>query len=507
MDSLNLVGAYTQYKTKQAKFTTWLKQTADRCTRVRTTRTTSSTLSACYTVRYTKLPGLAQSVASNLSPESIPRYMIESLRDVIRTRRGFSRLYSKPSRAKDEHVRASNEVHLHMINILENVLRILDEPTWGLRERGRKLPEEVPDAERLINVFETLTVEQLQAGDSDDSGEDNQELDADAVLRYRRSKRKKGKKGKRSTKVTKISNRAVRSAPVMDEESYDMEDDPEDTLFMAYCFFQGISIHQIYGELGLTSTLDFNSIRDFLKERWCDYNDGLLSLSAVSIVTDTAFNLFQRAEKELLARLPINSELKTFSEMTFRLLSSGALEHVDYQAILAKDEQYRRLGEPYPNDILDDEMDWLAMDVYWDIKEFLDMVTPLQRRHCNTATAGRLYLLREDNDLAPGYGNSSSDLRRRNSHILKKLLFELCFFFCIQDDSDQYGISLPPACDEVLRGTMEMFRTDKIPFWLVFAYQIHVDICFILKNKASVCNDEVIATGQLLRKTLTDYVT
>jgi len=49
------------------------------------------------------------------------------------------------------------------------------------------------------------------------------------------------------------------------------------------------------------------------------------------------------------------------------------------------------------------------------------------------------YLLEEYNDIAPGYGDNKRDLQRKNSHILEEFVVEICFVFCIQDDSDQYG--------------------------------------------------------------------
>jgi hypothetical protein len=51
MDKLTLSGAYAQYKSKQAKLTTWLKETADKCTTMQTPKPQKyKPLSSEYTV-------------------------------------------------------------------------------------------------------------------------------------------------------------------------------------------------------------------------------------------------------------------------------------------------------------------------------------------------------------------------------------------------------------------------------------------------------------------------
>jgi hypothetical protein len=60
----------------------------------------------------------------------------------------------------------------------------------------------------------------------------------------------------------------------------------------------------------------------------------LLGLNAVSVVTDTTSNIFKRAEKELLSKLPRETGLQNFNPMALKLLSLGSLAHVDYHAVL-----------------------------------------------------------------------------------------------------------------------------------------------------------------------------
>jgi hypothetical protein len=82
---------------------------------------------------------------------------------------------------------------------------------------------------------------------------------------------------------------------------------------MIYCFFK-----------------DWNHLREYLQERWCDYQDGIISLAAVSLITNTAFELLQRSEQELLSQIPRRSGLTSYESMTDMLFLDIGLAHVDY---------------------------------------------------------------------------------------------------------------------------------------------------------------------------------
>ncbi|KAF4628580.1 hypothetical protein G7Y89_g9573 [Cudoniella acicularis] len=91
---------------------------------------------------------------------------------------------------------------------------------------------------------------------------------------------------------------------------------------------------------------DFNNIREILQERWCDYTENLLSLSTISIVINTAFELSQRAEKELLPKLPKNRSLGGFKNIADWLFLNVDLKHVNYPAMLKeyKDSKARDIN-------------------------------------------------------------------------------------------------------------------------------------------------------------------
>jgi hypothetical protein len=115
-----------------------------------------------------------------------------------------------------------------------------------------------------------------------------------------KSGKRKGKfrKPRESPKAAAKKNTDKKDDLRFSDNKIDAEDEEDELYFMIYCFFK-----------------DFNYIREYLQERWCDYHEGLLSLSAVSVATNTAFELLQRSEKELLSQIPASSGLGNYKAM------------------------------------------------------------------------------------------------------------------------------------------------------------------------------------------------
>lgn len=141
----------------------------------------------------------------------------------------------------------------------------------------------------------------------------------------RSSKKKpKTKTGKKKGKAKKPKSQTAivqRSTPTHAEiemissraREWDAEDEEDELYFMIYCFFK-----------------DFNYLREYIQERWCDYQDGILSLAAVSVTTNTAFELLQRSERELLSQIPRSSGLGNYQSMANLLFFDRGLAHVNY---------------------------------------------------------------------------------------------------------------------------------------------------------------------------------
>jgi hypothetical protein len=116
---------------------------------------------------------------------------------------------------------------------------------------------------------------------------------------------------------------------------------------MVYCFFK-----------------DWNYLREYIQERWCDYQDRILSFAAVSVMTNTAFELLPRPRDELLSQIPVRSSLRDYQSMADMLFYNIALAHVDYHE---KDVLYGDDKEAM-DEAIHEEADWLCLARYWDQK-------------------------------------------------------------------------------------------------------------------------------------------
>ena len=301
MDSLKTSSSYALYKAGQNKFTNWLKRTADSFNNAnassgKTSKPKQIGSHPSSAVHYSQLQSLTNTVVKNLPAEDIPLSIVKTLRDVVDLRRQSSEFFRKQSgdgRLLDEEVVRSNEGHLHIIKVLQNVLRVFDE-----KLRGRSKPQNKLDGsnqsvdkeeDRISNIYDNLELHQPKVGELDTL---TGEMRNFGLNGGRQQPGKGAKKAKKSAKPGP-KNTAVSSAdvdPALSSMEYELVTEESDVQLLIYCFLE-----------------DFNKIRQYIEERWCDYKEGLVTLTAVALTTNTAFDLFQRAEKELKSQVPEGS--------------------------------------------------------------------------------------------------------------------------------------------------------------------------------------------------------
>lgn len=251
----------------------------------------------------------------------------------------------------------------------------------------------------------------------------------------------------------------------------DAEDEEDELYFMIYCFFK-----------------DFNYMREYLQERWCDYQEGLLSLTAVSVATNTAFELLQRSEQELLSQIPPSSGLGNYQSMANLLFFERGLAHVDYDE---KDSMFD--GDPDGmNDTIFEEADFICLPTYWNLSEWLKMSPPKK-----IPTLGH-YI-----GTTPNYqARNSKGKMERDRQILHEMLAECCLLKAFKNSPD----FLLPGEDELTIGLIHMLATRRVPIWLVFASQVFCDIRSILESDVSKCHDELLRMGKRVDSILNTYI-
>ena len=136
MEGFRLFDTYKRYKTGQNKFTTWLKLTAEKCGYDSTPREdrkhknprgkpTQNGPSGAV-VRMAEFADLAQAIVAQI--DSIPSSIVQTLRDVIVQRKKAFKHYQR-GLAYDP---SSSDGHLHIIEVLENVMKIFE----GVTSKG-----------------------------------------------------------------------------------------------------------------------------------------------------------------------------------------------------------------------------------------------------------------------------------------------------------------------------------------------------------------------------------
>jgi len=130
MDGFRLFDTYKRYKTGQNKITTWLKQTAEKYgsnSGNNTDKRTGKPLGKLRkdgpsgtVVRMAEFAGLAKAIVAKT--DSIPGAIMQTLRDVIVQRKKAFKHYQKRSRCEP----SNNDGHLHIIEVLEDVMKIFE---------------------------------------------------------------------------------------------------------------------------------------------------------------------------------------------------------------------------------------------------------------------------------------------------------------------------------------------------------------------------------------------
>ncbi len=303
---------YKAYKIREHKFTSWLQDTGEKLglkiQRPKAKTKTKTTDAKNGSISINQIPQVVETIVSR--GLSIPDNLRNVLRDVISQRKEATAFYKLKGQKE------ADQGHAHYITILEWALKKFEAP------RKEFSSSESPQSTRptssssfqsktdvdFNNFFELLNIENPDLAEivSSSGGEfDDENVNENQPKKGRKARfgKRKGKSRKGQGKAESKKKEAVTNVDFLDSVLQSITFDPEDNnkhdlYFMIYCFFR-----------------DQNSLREYLQERWCDYNDGTLSLTAVAVITNTAFEIIQRAEKELLAQIPRSSGLRDYKSM------------------------------------------------------------------------------------------------------------------------------------------------------------------------------------------------
>ncbi|RDL42300.1 uncharacterized protein BP5553_02279 [Venustampulla echinocandica] len=482
MATFRILDTYKAYKVREQKFTGWLREKAGklgyfesrRKTQPQNKKIKDRKESVLNSIKVSEIPNLIQLIVSR--GEDVPEYLGDVLRDVISQRKEASAYYKPQGKA--------DEGHAHYIEVLEGALKTFESSgrmsVSDLSVAKTAAPGHSKTDLAFNNVFELLQMEDakneaIEAGMSGNESEKESQITNES--RRTKAKPKRKGKGRRPQKPVKQkvgeNPKPVTNSEHLDailDQGMDFDDGEDDLYFMIYCFFK-----------------DFNTTRELIQEQWCDYLEGTLALSTISLVTNTAYELLQRAEKELIAQIPSRSGLRSYHNMANMLFMDVGLAHVDYDEKTAKYEG----DQAKMNNAIYEEADWLCLPRYWDLFEWLKNVPP---RKVTTQPA---FLHKPIIYQAEG----AEEKMARDRQILYEMIVECTLIKPLKSDPN-FQI---PGEDEFTVGLVEMLASRDIPIWLVLASQIHCDVRGLLEEYN--CHDQVLAMGERVQSIIGDYIT
>lgn len=468
-------GTWQRYKLGQAQFTRWLKQTYDKLIPIDSRSSTGLSKRAQkrladVPVHWRELEIMSAKVTEVARLQDIPTTPISILRDVIGLRKKSAKFFSRAGEG-NEKMQLKNATHQHIIDVLERVLGMFEgfmvragrNPTASTGDLGVKSAD-------LNNMFEHLKLHTSSDATAEDS-------DSDVENKPVPSKSKKGGKKKVQKKKKQPQKQQQQQVAAQSDSSWidnftwetdSPDDDDFDYYMMIYCFFE-----------------DFNTIRSYVVERWCDYYfDRSVSLNTLAVITNAAFELYSRLERTLILdmrRIGIRDrELGHYEYMMMAIFTAFGMEHVDYEAYdnLDKEEHDARIWK--------DEWEWLASPAFSTINNILEFIPP-----------GKTPMIRKSDRSEPKYGGvTNEELNKFKDVVICDLLYDVVCVKAMKKNGQ--APSILPAESELLLGFQDALRNYDFSSAFIFSMQTYIDIRYVLEDKVVHSFQQMQRTAQKL---------
>ncbi|KAF7563127.1 hypothetical protein G7046_g1023 [Stylonectria norvegica] len=461
------VGTWKRYKLGQAQFTDWLKQTADK---VRP-KNDANAKSADGRVHLNQLEGLAKDIANGYKPEDIPYTPIVVLRDVVDLRKQSSKFYARVANSSgDEDIKAGNKSHEHAIKILDRVLKTLENAVASVKHTFQDTNK---DQDTIANMFELLHVQTPKEETVSD------EEDVMEIVKSKSKRTKKGKKPRKTPKkqVVKTPKDAEtdwidRMAWVEDDNYH--EDDEFDCYMLIYCFF-----------------VDFNTLRDYIAERWCDYFfDNSINSKTMAVIHNAACELFYHMEADLLWELKMNgsSDMGHYETMMSMLFIDYGIEHVDYE------EKGDMSPEQLNEKIWTKEADWVAFSSYAAVEKMLSNCPP-----------GKTPMVPRSQRRAPKYGATSwTEFGDFHTACAMELYLETAEIKALKKNEQEPPVI--PAEPELILDFQHVLRVGAYPSSVIFSLQLFLDMRHIMEEKVEDAFNLLQQSGQDAARKLQRFI-
>ncbi|KAM0815715.1 hypothetical protein AB5N19_01514 [Seiridium cardinale] len=378
---------------------------------------------------------MARLITDHAEPQGIPQSSISVLRDVVSLRKKSARFFVK-----------------YIIKVLEKILAQLEATVskfTGWTKGTDLATDRQVSMDDINNTFELLKVEETQHADDTASDESDAELTVKKFNQKKLSKNK-GKKQKLKARKNPKSQGAVKAtsgSDWVDEFKWvDEEDDEFDYYMLIYCFFEY-----------------FNTIHDYVIDKWCDYFFyKSVRTEVLGVITNAACELFHEMERELFitARaLKLPAKMIEYRFMMNTLFIQYGLDHVDYEN--------------------DNEADWLGFMTYARLENILEYVLP-----------GKVPMIPSDAVQHPAYGILDSEgISELTSQIIHEMMPDFCLLKALK--VNHQAPSVIGAQDEVILDFEEVLRARAYPSAMVLGLQLYVDIRYVMGSETTQVFDQL----------------
>lgn len=464
---------------------------------------------------------MAKTVVELADPEDIPQAPISILRDVIHLRKKTSRFFAKiASQSDDKELKGKNTTHEHLVSVLEDILGMFE---GVLSQKGcgkeSKLSGSV-DVKDLNNMFQYLDVEGSQAGSEEDDEEPQETSDTAGQTTTRRkskkaAKRKKAGSSRQTTSADSQAAAAHTQNPVTpansdrrnstnpdfqpwDEEELWMKD--QSAVHREVSAVQQLIHHHDYPDLWMIWYCffeDFNTIRNHVCERWCDYfyADRPVHLKTLAVMTNTAYELFQQMERDLHAVLdPICPRMAEYDYMTQLLVFSETMQHVDY-ASTSGDPQ-RGMDYWY-----DEEGGFLGLSTFFSMRRVIKACyKPTKGSHAGQFLG---FPFIQPSARTGIYGSTAlSDRVEVLWETQAQLAREVTVIRLVKKLKVVGSRGTLPAESEILLELQRAIETRKVRSSTVFSLQLYSDIRGILERRVEDGFSSIQETGRWVDRTV-----
>ncbi|KAL6790188.1 hypothetical protein GGI42DRAFT_337252, partial [Trichoderma sp. SZMC 28013] len=214
---------------------------------------------------------------------------------------------------------------------------------------------------------------------------------------------------------------------------------------------------------------DLQDIRSRIRWIWENYKKGLFTLSGAAVATDTAIDLARNATEEVTPLFK---------------------DHNGFPGMIHSFFRYRCLLKGYQeNEVYLSEEDNFNYDLYEIADEVYMNVFRMLHSFAGTLVQSDVPIY-EDGTLGIYDPTSNRDLKTGRQKFTEDKILLLGFFtelITVARHIPDY-----PAKDAFLCGMVELSKTGAVPFYLIFAAQVFLDIHHILRDQAALSSEQVL---------------